>query len=340
MDSMAIDPVIQVKDLSAGYKKGRQRKTVVHQINFEIFSGEMVCLAGANGIGKSTILKTIAGLLPSLSGEIFLMNRLIGQYSRDEIARLLSIVLTGKIPAGNLVSRELIALGRYPYTNWYGMLSDADHLKIDEAIGLTGSAGFRDQPVHELSDGQLQKILIARALAQDCNIILLDEPTAHLDLVNKIMIMKLLKDLSAKTGKAIFLASHELDLAMQVSDRLLLLTNDHTLISGSPEDLVLNGTIQEFIQNSDVHFDAIAGKFIPVFSGGKSIGLEGIPGIELKWTKNALERAGFSVTDHDFNLSVIQGNSDNKNFWKIRHPSGEEIVHTIDDLLNSLKRFF
>ncbi len=335
---MITGPVIKVNDLTAGYKKGRERKVVIRQINFEIFSAEMVCLAGSNGIGKSTLLKTLAGLLPALSGEIQLVDRALGNYSKDEIAKLLSIVLTSKIPTGNMISRELIALGRYPYTNWYGMLSDSDNLKIDEAIGLTGTSDIQDQPVHELSDGQLQKVLIARALAQDCKIILLDEPTAHLDLVNKIMIMKLLKDLSASTGKAILLATHELDLALQVSDRLLLLTGDSTIIDGTPEDLVINGTIQEFIKHGDVHFDPETGKFLPVFAGGNKIGLEGDHGVELRWTRNALERNGFSVTEEKSEVSVICKNKGQDFVWKIKRSREEETVHSIQELLISLKK--
>jgi iron complex transport system ATP-binding protein len=332
--------VIEVTDLSAGYWKSGRKKVVLNDLGFTINGGEMVCLAGANGIGKSTLLKTIAGLIPSLSGKIFLKNKLINEYRREETAKLLSIVLTSRIPTGNLRARELVALGRYPYTNWLGFNSKTDEEKINEAIKLTGSEEFQSQPIHELSDGQLQKVLIARALAQNSEIILLDEPTAHLDLLNKIIIMKLLKDLAFKTGKTILIATHELELAMQVSDRLLLLTGNSKIISGTPEDLVLRGTIDDYINHKEIDFNASTGRFTPVRNTGKKINLESNNSITGNWTGNALERSGYSVTLEKSVVKIIAENREKDIIWEIRHPNGAEIVHSIEELLISLNNIF
>lgn len=330
-------PLIRLKDLTAGYKKGHREKIILGHISMEIHRGEMVCLAGANGIGKSTLLKTIAGLIPPLTGDVELMGLSITQYEKNKLARTLSVVLTGKIPTGNMKVRELISLGRYPYTNWIGSLREEDRNKVNEAMDLTGTSGYKDQSIFELSDGQMQKALIARALVQDCDIILLDEPTAHLDLVNKILVMKLMKDLSAKTGKAILFASHELDLSMQSADRLLLMKDSRTLVSGTPEDLVINGTIRDFIRNSGLHFDMEAGKFIADIMPGKKIGLEGPAGAVKTWTKKALERCGYTVAGEGIALSVRIDIRKGNNIWEIRHPGGTDNVHSIGGLLMKLK---
>ena len=332
-------PVLCIENLTAGYKKARGVKPVIKNISFEIYGSELACLAGANGIGKSTLLKTASGLLSKLGGEITLMNRTLSSYPRNELARLLSIVLTGKVPVGNLKAGEVIAMGRYPYTNWLGTLSESDRKKIMESITITGTSGFLDQPIHELSDGQLQKIMIARALAQDSEIILLDEPTAHLDLVNKITVMKLLKDLSVKTGKAVLIATHELELALQVSDRLLLLKNNGALLSGTPEDLVLNGSFGAFIDTEDVTFDPGSGRFFPSREEGKKIGLVAEGSLAF-WTRNALERNNYSITDKDFSVTVTAETGDGGFQWKIGHPNGTEFVHTIGELLEKLKKIF
>jgi len=330
--------VLSVNNLSAGYRiKGRDKK-VLEEISFSLYGGEMACLAGANGIGKSTLLKTVAGLIPSLGGDIDINDRPVKHYRRAELAKILSIVLTSKIPTGNLKAGELIALGRYPYTNWMGAGTRTDEEKIIEAMSLTGTSEFRLQPIHELSDGQLQKVLIARALAQDCAIILLDEPTAHLDLMNKIVVMNLLRDLARKTGKAILIATHELELAMQVSDRLLLLTGSHDILSGTPEDLVLKGIINKYIGHKEVDFDAGTGRFIPVRAEGQKIGLDSPDPVIAKWTRNALERCGYSVTSDPAAVSLTAEASGYEIIWKIRHQNTTETVHSIEELLNELKK--
>ncbi|HLF34920.1 MAG TPA: ABC transporter ATP-binding protein [Cyclobacteriaceae bacterium] len=338
---MARTPVISSHDLAAGYASGKQKKIILSHIQIEIFPGEIVCLAGANGIGKSTLLKTLAGLLPPVSGSIMLKGKPVVSYTRQEIARLISVVLTTRIPIGNLRAREVVALGRYPYTNWLGLHSAEDEEKIKIAFGMTGTRELESMLIYELSDGQLQKIMVARALAQDSEVILLDEPTAHLDLHNKISIMKLLKDLSSKTGKGILVATHELELAFQVSDRLILIRENGTLESGTPEDLILKGSIDSFMNYSSVIFDKSSGKFLPVRSPGPALMVHGT-GIPYVWTKNALERSGYSVAREgsEYLAAIHIDIKNDRVFWTIKYQNTMEIVYSIESLLNCLDKFF
>jgi len=335
---MNTETVISARNLSVGYRKGKSVRPVLKNINLEISAGELVCLAGANGIGKSTLLKTLAGLLPAISGQVFLVNIPLKNYQRQDIARILSIVLTGKIPSANLTAREVIALGRYPFTNWMGTLSAEDKRKVNEAIEITGTGELQSRKIYELSDGQFQKVLIARALAQDSEIILLDEPTAHLDLENKISVLKLLRDLTLKTSRAILITTHELELAFRVSDRIILLKDSFNFETGTPEDLVLNGNISRFINGNVAYFDPETGKFMPVKKTGEyNIMLKG-SGISLTWTKNGLERNGFNISDEGFIATVEVKMTENDLFWIIENQKQKEIVHSFGEVITTLKK--
>jgi iron complex transport system ATP-binding protein len=335
---MKAGPVISTRNLTVGYKKGNGFRPILRNINLDISSNELVCLAGANGIGKSTLLKTLAGLLPVIEGDIFLNDIPLKNYRRQEIARILSIVLTGRIPTANLTSREVIVLGRYPFTNWMGTLSADDITSVDEAIQLTGTQGLQSRKIFELSDGEFQKVLIARALAQDSKIILLDEPTAHLDLENKISILQLLRDLSSNNSRAILITSHELELAFQVSDRIVLLKDGAYFESGTPEDLILKGSIGKFINGEVANFDPESGKFTPVNKPGKYTVMVKGSGIPFKWTKNGLERNGFNLSDTGFMASVEVKMAENELFWMIETPRQNQIVNSFGEVITALQK--
>ena len=204
-------PILTISNLEIGYKTNKTTKSVAGSLNLSLNPGELVCLIGPNGSGKSTLMKTLAGLLPALQGNIFLNDVNIAQISRKLLAQKLSLVLTEPIVTGNLTAYDLVSFGRYPYTGWLGTLTDPDRHHVDEAIQQAGITPYVQRNIHELSDGERQKAMIARALCQDTQIILLDEPTAHLDLPNRVDIMHLLKTLSRETDKAILLSTHELD---------------------------------------------------------------------------------------------------------------------------------
>lgn len=323
--------------LSIGYKKGNQVKQVLKEINLTLQAGELVCFLGPNGVGKSTLLRTLAKVQSPLSGEILIQDKPLHKIHSSDLAKIISLVLTEKINAGNLSVYELVALGRYPYTNWSGNLTADDEKKIEESIAMTDMNDLVDEKTFELSDGQLQKAMIARALAQDGEIMILDEPTAHLDLNNRVEIMKLLKHLASETGKAILVSTHELELALQIADKLWLAAFDTPMVSGIPEDLALNGSIIKTFFKSEEAFNINTGRFLIRNKFHTTVCLEG-GGIEKQWTANALEREGFRVNDDtngSYKITIEKENQET--VWKLYYKSNIFNFHSIASLLQDLK---
>jgi iron complex transport system ATP-binding protein len=291
---MSNDPVLlRTNDLQTGYHSGGKRIVVSGALpELELQPGRLICLLGPNGSGKSTLLRTLAGLQPALNGTIDVPG--IEVHKPAELARKISLVLTDRVRGNNLTVQSLIELGRYPYTGWLGVLDEADKAAVEWAIGATGIGALRDRKVHTLSDGESQKMMLARALAQDTPILMLDEPTAHLDLPSRIRLMRLLHQLAGQTRKAILLSTHELDLALQVADVVWLLEAGGRLHQGAPEDLVLNGVFEAAFAEDNIVFDKEAGVFVIHAAPGKPVLLTG-GGIAFFWTQRALRRAGFTV---------------------------------------------
>jgi len=247
---------LAVKDLSVGYKN----TVVASGINFEIPSGHLIGIAGINGVGKSTLLRTLAKVQSKLSGSIHINGKLIENYNAKDLASTLSVVLTEAPASNNMTVHELIALGRQPYTNWIGKLSKTDSSKISEALQLLAVEDLKNKKCYELSDGQLQRVMIARALAQDTKLILLDEPTTHLDLYHKVQILKLLQSITKQTEKTILFTSHEIEIAIQLCDQLLLLKQSNCSF-GSPAQLVEKKAFDDLFPKDAVSFDALTGTF-------------------------------------------------------------------------------
>lgn len=252
--------ILHTENLSIGYKTKSETNTIIQNCDLQLEKGKLVALVGANGVGKSTLLKTITGIIPALKGTVFLNNKKIQSYLPKDLAQELSIVLTESLPPSNLTVYEIVALGRQPYTNWLGTLSDEDKIKVNEAISLTGIESFKHKKHYEISDGQLQKTLIARALAQDTALIILDEPTTHLDLVHKVSLIKLLQKLTHETGKTILYSTHDIDLAIQLCDEMIVLTKNK-LIQDQPCNLIANDTFNELFKDENIFFDKVIGKF-------------------------------------------------------------------------------
>jgi iron complex transport system ATP-binding protein len=293
--SETADAVLRTEDLVIGYRHpGRADSVVAAGLNLELRRGELVCLLGPNGAGKSTLMRTLAALQPSLSGAIWLDGDAPSALSARELARRLSIVLTERVDVGNLAARELVALGRHPYTDWWGNLTPQDAEIVRWAIQAVGAVPLADRPVQELSDGERQKIMIARALAQEPQLILLDEPTAFLDLPRRVEVMGLLRSLARQTGRAILLSTHDLDLALRGADRLWLLSAEGEYCTGAPEDLVLNGAFERVFASAGVTFDAYAGSFRVAREAAGVVQLCG-DGMAALWTIRALEREGFCI---------------------------------------------
>ncbi|OJJ15208.1 ATP-binding protein [marine bacterium AO1-C] len=345
MEKSAAKNILSIEKLSIGYLKNQRIiRTVARDLELCLKPGEFVCLLGANGSGKSTLMRTIAGVQPAIKGEVLLDNTLLKKLKPAQIAQRLSMVLTEKITVGNLSVQALVSLGRTPYTGWLGRLRPEDQEIIDWALEVTETTEFRHRNVNQLSDGETQKVMIARALAQDTPLILLDEPTAHLDLPNRVMIFKLLRKLAKQTGKAILLTTHELDLALQAADHIWLMgkKNDQGechITTGTPEDLVLNGTFERAFAKDGFHFDKHTGAFKINEPDQKKIYLRGT-GIQAFWTQRALEREGYLVTqDANVSCEVALSGDESKDYsWTIRTDDTENACHSVKDLLQVLRK--
>ncbi len=247
---------LTVKDVSIGYENTK----IVSNINFNVSPGELTGIIGVNGIGKSTLLRTLAGLQPVLSGTIYLNGKHLNKYKSKNLACVLSLVLTESVATKNMTVLELVTLGRQPYTNWIGKLSKNDTIKINEALELLHLEDLKLKKCYQLSDGQLQRVMIARALAQDTSVILLDEPTTHLDLFHKVQILKLLKSIAKETQKAILFTSHEIEIIIQLCDSILVLNGDKNSF-GSPAKLNEIKAFETLFPTDTVSYDPKTGTF-------------------------------------------------------------------------------
>jgi len=256
--------ILTTSNLILGYPNKKDPKlnvVVAENCNLNLESGKLIALIGANGIGKSTLLRTLTNIQKPIAGNVFLNEKNINTYSALDLAKNLSVVLTEKLPASNLTVFELITLGRQPYTNWIGKLSDLDYSKVQNAIKMTQIEHLSHKKHYEISDGQLQKVLIARALAQDTPLIILDEPTTHLDLLHKVSVLKLLKKLTLETNKCILFSTHDIDLAIQLSDEMIVMTPE-SIIQDEPCNLIEKGVFKSLFQDENIVFDQQKGKFV------------------------------------------------------------------------------
>ena len=225
-----------------------------------MLQGELAAIVGVNGIGKSTLLRTLGKVQPKLSGVIVIDGTRLENHSALELASKISIVLTEAVTAKNLTVRELVTLGRHPYTNWIGTLSDNDIQKIESAIDMVGVVDLQNKKCYELSDGQLQKVMIARALAQDTPIMLLDEPTTHLDLYHKVSLLKLLQHIAHSTQKTILFTTHEIEVAIQLCDKMLILEKEKSTF-GQPCELIAKRSFETLFPSDTLAFDSRTGAF-------------------------------------------------------------------------------
>ena len=253
--------ILTTSNLSIGYATKKEKMVIAENLNLNFETGKLIALIGANGIGKSTLLRTLTGIQKPLSGAVLLHGKKIQEYDSLALAQHLSLVLTEKLPPSNLTVFELVALGRQPYTNWIGKLSEADLQQINHAMTLTQVTHLADKKHHEISDGQLQKVLIARALAQDTPLIILDEPTTHLDLLHKVSVFKLLKKLAAENNKCILFSTHDIDLAIQLADEMIIMTEEN-VVQEEPCNLISKGVFNSLFKDSEITFDGEKGKFV------------------------------------------------------------------------------
>jgi len=252
--------IINTSKLSIGYTSKKHTNTIASNLDINLKPGNMVCLLGKNGIGKSTLLRTLTKVQPSLGGDIFINNSNLASITNVALAKTLSLVLTERLPDTSLTVYEMVALGRQPFTNWIGYLTTNDLKIIQSSFEQTNTQHLMSRKCYELSDGQLQKVLVARALAQNTPIIILDEPTAHLDLHHTINTFSLLKNLAKNFNKTIILSTHEANLALQVADELWLMTPTN-FISGKTDDLILNNDLNQLFDSKLISFNKTLKQF-------------------------------------------------------------------------------
>ncbi|MHA6280777.1 ABC transporter ATP-binding protein [Salinimicrobium sp. CAU 1759] len=246
--------ILKTEDLNIGYSKKQQENVVASNINMAVEEGELVAVVGVNGVGKSTFLRTISGVQPALSGMISISGQDRDNIPPEKLATMISLVLTEQPLSKNLGVAELVALGRQPYTNWIGSLTEEDRKMVKNALSLVRIEDLQFKKCYELSDGQLQKVLIARALAQDTPLMILDEPTSHLDMYHKAQVLKLLKDLSLCTNKAVIFATHEINLALQLCDKIILMKPGE-VVQDSPQQLIQKGHFESIFPADLIVFD-------------------------------------------------------------------------------------
>jgi len=252
--------ILTTRDLQIGYRNKKKDNIVASHIDIEIAEGELVGLIGINGVGKSTLLRSLTGVQEPLKGNVSISGNDLTQIPSEKLSEIISIVLTEQPISKNLSVFELIALGRQPYTNWIGTLTALDREYIYNAMKLVEITDLQHKKCYELSDGQLQKALIARALAQDTALVVLDEPTTHLDIYHQAYVLKLLKDLTTQTKKGILFATHEINLAIQLCDRIILMHKDQ-VHTGSPKELIENNVFSAMFPPDLIYFDTQSQSF-------------------------------------------------------------------------------
>lgn len=315
--------MLKTENLTIGYKN----LVIQKDLNLNVGEGKLICLVGINGCGKSTLLRTLAGLQQPIAGKVFINAEDIAKLTDYERSTLFSLVLTDKIEVENLTVFELVALGRYPYTNWNGALAENDVQAVENALNQVNLLHKKDAVLSAVSDGEKQRAVIAKALAQDTPLVLLDEPTSHLDLPNRIEIMMLLRRLSVNTKKSFLLSTHELDLAVQMSDYLWLMDKKET-IAGIPEDLMLSQKFQKSFENHNFYFNSDDGHYRIVQPvGNLKVAINGETE-QAKWLKHAFVRCGIV---EDKNAEIVVDVIDNQfviNNFK---------TNSIEELLNFLE---
>lgn len=337
MNNKYFKDILETNDLSIGYKEKRgEDLCLLSHLNLTIRRGELVCLLGPNGSGKSTLMRTIAGLQAPLEGKTLVEGIPIKERNFAEISRLLSIVLTERLQVGNLSVYHIVSLGRHPYTSWMGRLSEKDELMIKWALDQVGLWQYANKFINQLSDGERQRVMIAKALAQDTPLIMLDEPTAHLDLPNRVEIMRLLRNLAKETDKAILLSTHELDLALQAADIIWLMSKNNDLKIGAPEDLVLSGSIEDTFKNKSFKFDRKSGNFIMNYQKKQKIQLVGNDVMGF-WTQRALSREGYQVTSEKTGSCSIHLVEERKE-WQIHKNGDVTNCKSIQELILGLNK--
>jgi iron complex transport system ATP-binding protein len=325
--------IVETIDLAVGYVSHGRISLVMQHISIKAHRGELVALIGRNGSGKSTLLRTLVALQTSLEGTIRLQGTDLSLISSSERPRIVSFTSTEPVAARNFRVREIVALGRFPYTNWIGKLTGNDNKAIAEALEVTGLQLFAERRTDSISDGERQRALIARSLAQDTDLLVMDEPTAFLDLPARYNIVSLLRKLTREKRKCVIYSTHDLDTAINEADRIWLMT-ETGICEGAPEDLMLSKTLSKAFESPLLTFNQTTGTFSFVRQKQTSISVEG-SGIARKLTERALHRCGCKI-DQEAKLKVKIYDAEKGNLWILINGSMKETYSSLYDLVNHL----
>jgi iron complex transport system ATP-binding protein len=327
--------ILSVESLKIGYSSGSNEKVLLPPLNTHAKKGELIAVIGRNGIGKSTLLRTLTGLQKPLGGDILYDGKNIKDYSLMELAQKVGYISTETVKVSNMRVYDLVALGRFPYTNWIGKIEAKDHEAIRDALTKTSMDSFSNRYVSELSDGERQKAMIARILAQDTGVMIMDEPTAFLDVGSKYEIFHLMNILSNSSDKTIIFSTHDLQMAISHSDIVWLILDDR-LITGAPEDLMMAGAFEHLFDPTTVVFNSYDGTFSFRSETKGNIYIEG-GGITRHWTEQAVQRAGFTISKQITSPKILIPDEKNPN-WQLKSDTDIKEFNTVYELIECLKK--
>jgi iron complex transport system ATP-binding protein len=289
-------PALRTRDLAVGYRTRRTRRAVLEHVNLAVHPGELVCLLGPNGIGKSTLLRTLARMQPALWGSVELGGSDLRSITQIELARCLGVVLTERVAVEALPVRRLVELGRYPHSGWFGRITDRDRMAVEWAIDAVGARHLADRDFSRLSDGERQRVMIGRALAQEPVLLVLDEPTAFLDVPSRVELIGLLRQLTRERPLAVVVSTHDLELALRTADLVWLVMPGGELVAGAPEDVVLAGNLAQAFEGRQIRFHPEERSF-RLLTGDRGSAVVHGAGLRATLAAAVLEREGYAVSN-------------------------------------------
>jgi len=321
MTKPAPQTALKASALTIGYRRGAKSRSIATNLDLSLKAGEFVCLLGPNGTGKSTLITTLAGMQAPIAGQIQISGRNFHSIPPRQRAKLVSVVLTDTATIGMMDAYTMVSIGRHPYSGYLGALAPDDRERIHWAIEAVGAQHLAHRQITELSDGERQKISIARALAQETKVMLLDEPTAFLDLPRRVELMKILRSLAHNQSLALLLSTHDLDLALRFADRLWVLTPQGELIQDYPETIAMSNDFARVFESENLDWDASIGSFRahPEPSLQARVIGEELSGL---WTRRAVERLGFGLTESEHAAALII-QIDKQPCWRVASGSHE-----------------
>jgi len=327
--------ILSLRSLEIGYVSGKTKKVLLPPLFCRALEGELIAVIGKNGIGKSTLLKTITGLLPVVSGDLFIDGKKIKEYSRKQLAAMVGYISTEILKVSNMTVFDLVAQGRFPHTNWFGSIDTINLNAILKALLRTGMTDFSGRQLNELSDGERQRAMIAMVLAQETRLIIMDEPTAFLDIKNKYEIIHLLKELSRKERKTIIYSTHDFNNAVSQADKIWLIL-ENELIEGAPEDIMIMGAFSNLFNSKVISFNENDGTYTISNELKGNISFAGTSKNDY-WTRKALTRAGYNVMESD-SLPRIETISFSPHGWKFKNKDIVAEFNSLYDLVGWLRQ--